>query len=368
MPWKMKALVDDFFVKEISKEIEESEDGEYLWFRLRKKNWDFYKLLKVMARRLGVSIKRFGYAGVKDKFAVTDQLISLWKGREEEVRKIRLRDVEFYGFRRASMPLSLGLLKGNQFKIVVRNIREKEIDKIGKNVEQAKKEGVLNLYGEQRFGSKRYVNAKVGYLIVKGKVKDAVITYLTETGASEPKETREARMLLKNELDFRKALKIFPKHLKYELAILNHLARYENDYVGALRALPKYLRKMFVHAYQTELWNKIAKKAHSVAAHNIKIPIIGYETNLSKYKEIEGIVRDVMEEEGIGAASFKINQIPELSSKGDERYMLVFPKGIKFSVGEDELNDGMLKAIFEFYAPKGSYGTVIVQQFMKNVA
>ena len=51
-------------------------------------------------------------------------------------------------------------------------------------------------------------------------------------------------------------MKNVPKHLGIESALLNYLIKNETDFGGALRKLPKKIRKLYIHAYQSYLFNK----------------------------------------------------------------------------------------------------------------
>ncbi|UCH02262.1 MAG: tRNA pseudouridine(13) synthase TruD [Candidatus Bathyarchaeota archaeon] len=52
----------------------------YLHFTLVKENWDTIRALNYIRKKIGVSLKRFGISGMKDKQAITAQRVSLWKG------------------------------------------------------------------------------------------------------------------------------------------------------------------------------------------------------------------------------------------------------------------------------------------------
>jgi tRNA pseudouridine13 synthase len=225
-----------------------------------------------------------------------------------------------------------------------------------------KEKGVPNYFGYQRFGTVRPNTHLVGREIVKGNLEKAVMKYLGEPFEGEKRDAYEARAFLDQTFDFKKALTLFPKRLGYERTLLHFLSEHPKDFAGALRRLPKKLRRMFVHAYQSFLFNKILSKAieNNIEIRGKKIPLFGYE---SAFSEIGDIEKKVLEEENIKTENFKINKMPELASKGFSRDASIDIEPI-FTLEKDEITRGT-KCIVEFVLPKGSYATVVLREFMK---
>ncbi len=357
---RIKQIPEDFIVKEIFEKqqgISKGEKGFYVWFTLRKKNWDLFRALKILSKKLGVSIKRFGYAGVKDKRAVTYQKISVWNVPVDRLRGLKIRDIGLSDFEICRERINLGDLKGNRFEITIRDIDDKERDRIEKNLETVKKQGFVNYFGSQRFGMRNNTHL-VGKAVLKNNLKEAVWIYLTKEG-EEKEGTRKFRENLRKTKDFSSALKECPKNMKNEIVLMNHLIKKPNDYAGALRKLPKKFRRMFVHAYQSYLWNEIAKKSDEKT-----LPLIGFRTDLNKYKS-KRLIEKIIAKEGISAKDFLLKSMPELSSEGAERERIVFPEGLEWEFRKDELNQGKTKCSLEFSIPKGSYATVLLEELFK---
>ena len=370
---RIKQIPEDFVVREIFEKQRISKDdlnyeskssyasseekGFYVWFTLKKTNWDLFRALKLISRKLGVSIKRFGYAGVKDKRAVTYQKISVWNVPVERLKRMKIKDLELSGFEKAKERVNLGNLKGNKFKITVRDIEKKEKNRMEKNLENVKKKGFLNYFGEQRFGIRNNTHL-VGKAIVRNRLKEAVWIYLTHEG-NEKEEVEKYRRKLSRTKDLKLGLKECPRLLHNELALLNHLVKNPNDYAGALRKIPKKFRRMFVHAYQSYLWNRLVEVSKELC-----IPIIGFQTDITKYKTKKQIEK-ILKSEKITKSDFRIKSMPELSSKGSERERLVKAKGMKWRFEKDEKNENRLKCVLEFEIPRGSYATVLLGGVLK---
>jgi len=359
----MKQLPEDFVVHEVFEKQpvreewkRKEEKGFYVWCDLTKRDYDMFRCLKLLAHRLGVSVKRFGYAGVKDKRAVTTQKISVWNVPAEKLKEIRLKDIELSNFEEAKERINLGDLSGNKFEIVIRDIEAGERKRMEKNLEAIRKGGFINYFGEQRFGMRGDTHV-VGKAILKNRLKEAVWLYLANEGG-ESEEASRFRKNLRETEDIRQGLRECPKFLRNEIILMNHLAAKPNDYAGALRRLPKKFRIMLVHAYQSYLWNEIARASQEDA-----IPLIGFATDISRYKTGDEMEK-ILQREEVSAADFRIRTMPELSSEGGERERIAMTKDLKWNFVDDELNAGKVKCILEFEIPKGSYATSLIKQIL----
>ena len=295
MVYIIKQLAEDFFVEEISS-VELGEKGGFTYFILSKKNYTTESAVQRLAKYFNVRRKFFGYAGNKDKKAVTKQLCSV-KGK---IRDAKLKDLEVEVVGRGSKPISLGDLKGNRFEIVVRNI-----DKLPKRINR-----VVNLFDAQRFGIKGN-NHMIGKFILKR--------------------------------DFKRAVELIKEDNK---KIKDYLANHPNDFVGCLRLVAKKILIMYVHAFQSCVWNECVEKyvrEIKEKDYSIEFPIVGFGTEL-RDDEVGRIVRKVLEKEKVSLKDFVIREIPELSSEGFSRRVFVEVKELEIGeLEDDELNKGKRK-------------------------
>lgn len=200
---KIKVYPEDFIVKEvIPKSI--FRGGRCRIYLLKKKNWETMAAIKEIAKRIGIHYSEIGFAGTKDRHAVTYQYISIC--REVDLENVAIKDVtlRFVGYGR---PLKLGLLLGNFFKIRVRDTTPELLPNILKEAKE--KGGFPNYFGIQRFGEKRSVNHIVGKLLLLGKYEEAAEVFLGYPGnGMEGDEARKKFLETKN-VDL--ALEEFPK-------------------------------------------------------------------------------------------------------------------------------------------------------------
>lgn len=126
--------------------------GEHLWLRIRKRGFNTDYVARLLARTAGIARRDVGYAGMKDRNAVTDQWFSLHlAGRVDPDWQGLPAGIEVLEATRHSRKLKTGALAGNCFTLVLRECRG-DAEAVRARVELLRREGVPNYFGEQRFG------------------------------------------------------------------------------------------------------------------------------------------------------------------------------------------------------------------------
>jgi tRNA pseudouridine13 synthase len=252
---RLRTSAEDFVVEEIPCSI--GTDGPFLICRLTKKDWDQQRAIREVARQLGISYRRIGFAGTKDKHAVTSQLISIRDATPEKIGQVAGKDLELVVVGRSHFPITLGSHQANRFTITIREADPAGLSDVVERVSGVCREAIPNYFGLQRFGVIRPVTHTVGALILKGDYEGAVLCYIGAAFPEEPEEVRKARTLFLENRDALAAIRTFPLPLSYERTMLHHLAANRNDFRGALLLLPPKLLSMLVSAYQSFLFNRV---------------------------------------------------------------------------------------------------------------
>lgn len=306
--FEIKKIPEDFIVKEIM-DLKINDKGDYSYFLVRKKNWSSLGLVNEISKRLKIKKNFIGIAGNKDKNAVSEQYFSFFKVNKEKVLKLNIRDVKFnfvgYGDKR----INIGDLNENEFIITIRNLDNKINGRISR---------IKNYYDKQRFGIHNDNHLAGKYLIKK---------------------------------DFKSVCRLL------------NLEVNGNDFVGALRRTDEKLLKLYIHAYSSYLFNEVIDLLDRDYGN---IPIIGFLTEFNN-KEIKEAYENILNKEEVNVSDFIIKQIPNLSSEGGERKMFASVKDFKvLDFDKDELNNGRFKEVISFKLGKGSYGTLVVKEFVEK--
>lgn len=261
--------------------------GRYVHFSLYKENKDTMEAVSTLSHMLHVNPKMMNFAGTKDRRAVSVQRISIPRHRSEADRLAnlnkRLRGIALGDFQYHEHGLELGDLRGNEFVVTLRDssVDGLESTPVEDAVEHARAvveagltdlrtHGFFNYYGLQRFGTFATRTDIVGVKLLQGDFKsacDSILSYspealrssedvqLAEKIGSDDRLRARAIHAYTTEADLRTVLNEMPKKFYTEKAIIQHLSQNPNDYYGALMKVQRNMRLMYVHAYQSKIWN-----------------------------------------------------------------------------------------------------------------
>jgi tRNA pseudouridine13 synthase len=424
---RIKASIEDFVVEEVlvdgSKATVEGEVPQrvlgstlqkqrFLLCVLVKRNWDTFIAVKNIAKSLGIEQARVQFAGIKDAKAITAQHISIENVSIEEAGKIDVKDVEVRPVGYVREMLSLFYLLGNNFTITTKSINDSESN-IEERIAQTIQEldaigGIPNFFGHQRFGTTRPITHLVGKALVCGDFEEAAMLFLAKPSVYEHPSSRQARQELEATKNFKLAKENFPKQLRFERQMLNHLAENPTDFVGAFQMLPVKLQALFVQAHQSYLFNRfvservkgglplneaaegdyvvgversglplttVAKVAtdqnlsevnNQIKAGRLRValPIFGVKQKLSQ-GFMGQIENDVLSQEGIETENLHFNVLSRAGGKGGLRTVVTPVRDFKLQGVSADANGEGFQAKTSFMLLRGSYATVVLREIMK---
>lgn len=150
----IKARPEDFLVDELPL-YDPSGAGEHLYLGIEKRDATHHDLLRCLCQHFGVRDGDIGFAGMKDRYAITRQAVSIHLPGKPD-GSIELGDPRFnvVWAKRHVNKLRRGHLAGNRFAIRVRSISAVKAPEVYRRVQVLEKHGAPNTFGPQRFGNR----------------------------------------------------------------------------------------------------------------------------------------------------------------------------------------------------------------------
>ena len=366
----LKLHPQDFIVEEISR------DGMLHDINLEGKGADlsgegatyFVDLVKVgistlevkdqLADILGVDGKNIGYAGIKDKLALTSQVISI-RGVADPARINEIQADNFFlkNIRRGKGVVANGELQGNRFTITLRTA-EVMTDEVRHDMErrlqEANDDGFWNFFYLQRFGTPRLLAHLLGRLIVKGDYEGAVKMFCTKVAPRELPYFAAIRQAVERQWGDWPAIAgmidCFPYHFHLERSFIHHLIHKRGDFLGALHTLPDQIR-LWIYSYDCYLFNRKLSELIAAGEVPLSLPLIT-SFNPMDWKPYEKF----LEEDQMRLPSRSYRDFPFVRVES-RRCATLQKLVIHEAVFKDRL------ATFSFSLPKGSYATTFLINF-----
>ncbi|KAL1835965.1 hypothetical protein VTJ49DRAFT_5753 [Mycothermus thermophilus] len=270
--------------------------GPYLHLTLYKENKDTMDAINTIARLLKVKASNFGFAGTKDRRAATVQRISVFGQKPSNLIWMNsyIPGVRVGNFAFSQTGIELGDHGGNEFVITIKNCepligQDCSLPQRMKMIQQSvkcglaflKNNGYINYFGLQRFGTYSIGTHLLGIKILKGDlegfldavlhVDDSLLEDVLNTNSSSSfgkdnqanrDDLNRARAITtwKTTKSAEKALELLPKRFSTEASIIRHLGKNPKDLLGAVLSITRGMRMMYIHAYQSFVWNFAATR------------------------------------------------------------------------------------------------------------
>src|ERR1043166_1692473 len=148
---RIKSVPEDFEVEEIPA-YEPSGSGDFLYLWIEKRDVGAEYFVRQLARRLDIPASEIGTAGLKDRHAVTRQLVSVPVRVQEQLPQLEGDGIKLLRVSRHTNKLKSGHLHGNRFRILIRETIPESVSLLPSLLERLRREGMPNFYGPQRFG------------------------------------------------------------------------------------------------------------------------------------------------------------------------------------------------------------------------
>lgn len=250
----IKTRPEDFEVEELAL-YEPSDRGEHVYLRVEKSGVSHVELIAVLRRHFGVPHRAVGFAGMKDKHAVTRQTVSIrLPGVEPSGRPIDHDRIRVLWASRHTNKIRIGHLAGNRFSVRIRDVDPAAVVAARDRLAQLERGGIPNYFGAQRFGY-RLANHALGRLVLKSDW-GGLLAELLGTGGSAFPEYQRPRRELFDEARYEEAAALWTPADRNELAVIKTLASGASKR-DAVRAAGKAVRRFWISAFQSAIFNRV---------------------------------------------------------------------------------------------------------------
>ena len=249
----IKSQPADFVVEEIPL-YEPCGEGEHLYLRIEKTSVSHGELMSCLRRHFHVKEVNIGYAGMKDKAAVTRQTVSIHLLDDPPSVEIDHERINVLWARRHTNKIRRGHLRGNRFSIRIREVDPLSITAVKRCLDQLQQTGMPNYFGVQRFGY-RCNNQILGAAIVRKDWQGLLDELLGATGTPFPEYQRERRALY-DQGQYTEAARHWSVANRNEL-IASRSLRDGKRLHGACHAVGQTTLSFWISALQSAIFNRV---------------------------------------------------------------------------------------------------------------
>lgn len=386
---KIRVIAEDFHVTEVPL-YNFSGHGEHCYVTVTKTNRTTLQIADYLAKNLGIQRMQVGFAGMKDKRAVTQQTFSIQGAKAEDVLPLAAPWMQIDAITYHKNKLRAGHLSANRFRIKVREVEPGSLPRAQQMIDELKRIGVPNFYGPQRFG--RFGDShRIGRAMLHRNPQE-VADVLMAPRPEAPESFRDHYAAG----NYVQALEELPPGRSTEAAMLHFLRRQPGNFRAAIRRIPREMKRMYFSAYQSYLFNwclrerlewgrdafatvevgdlayihgkgacflvgeaELAESQERAERHEISPsgPIFGRKMTFAEGRVGE-FENSILATEGMRPKSF-LSHVKGLHLDGSRRTFRVPCKDAEV-IEED---DGT-SLVFSFTLPPGSYATMLLEEVM----
>jgi len=398
----IKQRPDDFLVEE-QPLYEPGGVGEHLFLFVEKTAMTTDELVRAVAKAFRVNRRSVGYAGLKDKHAITRQHLSLHlPGGEDEDAKLAANlehhpRIKLLWAARHANKLRRGHLAGNRFVIRIREVSPTGVVHAKRVLDELARRGAPNYIGAQRFGYRRNSH-HLGRLFLLGRYDAMIEELLGRAVAHESQMLIEARQRYRAG-DLAGALERWPKTLRHDRQALDALRRGESAR-DAVLAIDRRQLEFLTSAFQSAVFNDVLARRLMDGTFDRLVPgdlafkhanracfavdeataelenapdgrIASFAVSPSgpmwgpEMTRADGSV-DAMELAALEAYGLGVEQLTGrdgIAAAGARRPLRITVRDADLSGGVDE-HGPYIRVAFEL--PRGSYATTVLEEIMKT--
>ena len=396
----IKQRAEDFLVDELPL-YDAVGEGEHMFVMIEKRGQTTTDVMRRVAKLFHVPRSEVGYAGLKDKHAVTRQQLSVHlpdpSNDEKFLGRFEYTPFKLLWARRHHNKLRRGHLAGNRFVIHIRSVDPTAAVRAREVVDHLVKTGVPNYVGRQRFGY-RQTNHELGRLLALSRWQPMLDLMLGGPIDTDSPATREGRDAY-DRGDFSAALEVWPMQLRHDRQALDALRQGKGPR-QAIMSIDNHQREFLISALQSAMFNDVldqrsrdglfsrlvegdlafkhdnrsvfgvdrataeVENAAGGRFQRLEIspsgPMWGADMTEPTGRPLEWELR-VLDRYGLSRAVLK--QADHIPAYGSRRAMRVILRSPEVSGGADE-HGSYVRLVFDL--TRGSFATVVLREIMKK--
>lgn len=248
---QVKRLPDDFRVEEET-DVRPS-GGEFALYRMTKRGIGTLEAIEFIARSWNIPRRRIQFGGMKDRHAVTKQYVTIHGGPESDFHVANVA-LEYLG--RVSRAFGPRDILGNRFRIVLRKIQPADTQLLDGALREVSEFGLPNYFDDQRFRSLGPSGDFVARAWCQGDYERALWLALAEENPSDTAEERAQKERLRAAWGAWADVKELLTR-SHRRSIVTFLVDHPQDFRGAFVRVRVELRRIYLAAFQSHLWNRV---------------------------------------------------------------------------------------------------------------
>jgi len=383
---KLKQQADDFRVVEIT-DVQPGQGGPFSFYELEKVGLGTPEAVQALCRRWNLDSRRVSHGGLKDRHAHTLQYLSIYRGPKRGLKQSHFH-LRYLG--QLVAPYSSPQVSGNRFRVVLRDLGTKEVERTLAELGEVGRSGVPNYFDDQRFGSVGPDRRFVARSLIEEEYETALKLALTAPYEFDRAAAKEEKQLLRALWGQWSTLKArLPRG--HARSLVTYLADHPSDFRGAVARLHDGMKSLYLSAYQSYLWNRMLSRwleaecrpaqlfpvtlkvdtvwmcrgvdeAQAARFARAVLPLPSARLKLADDDPLASLVRGVLQAERIELSQMRLRHFRKpFFSRGD-RPAFFQPQELAYHVEPDENHPQRKKMVLAFVLPRGCYATMLVKR------